>query len=389
MRNGLAAGIKPRSTHWWWRLFEADPPKVRISCRAADWLGDSDLAALAPYFEQRGDTCVLHLEGLSRDEQVAVLSAEHIGTDEATRFLDAATERGLNEFLDNPQNLLMLFRAVQGGKWPATRTELYEISTGLMLAEANTERARSGVGVFTAVELRPAAGAICAARLISDVSAIDLSEQEGTPECPGYRSIDLFSRECVQAALGRRVFDAAPEAGAVDYAHRTTAEYLAAAFLASRVREGLPFGRVQAMIGIDGHPASELRGLHAWLAVHLPEHADALIDADPYGVLAYGDAAALSTASCTALVMALARLSSSNPLFRPSDWQVPAIGALARSDMISEFRAILHDPDIGFGVRSIVIDALTLGSPLPKWCQIYSPYCRGQPLPIPSGGACT
>lgn len=348
------------------KLFEVQPPKVRISCRAADWLGESDLAALAPYFELQGEACVLHLEGLSRDEQIAVLTAESVSADEATRFLDVAAERGLGDFLENPQNLLMLWRAVEGGTWPATRTELYEVSTGLMLAEANTERARNGVGAFTATELRPAAGAICAARLISDVGAIGLSEQEGTPDCPGYRSIDLCPRDAVQAALSRRVFDAAPEAEAVDYAHRTMAEFLAAAFLAARVRDGLPFGRIQALIGIDEHPASELRGLHAWLAVHLPEHANALIDADPYGVLAYGDAASLSTASCTALMKALARLSESNPSFRPSSWQVPAIGALARHDMIGAFRAILGDPDAGFGVRSIVIDALALGTSLPE-----------------------
>jgi hypothetical protein len=37
-------------------------PKVRISCWAADWLGESDLAVLGPFFEQRGEVCVLHLE---------------------------------------------------------------------------------------------------------------------------------------------------------------------------------------------------------------------------------------------------------------------------------------------------------------------------------------
>ncbi|MFZ3327467.1 MAG: hypothetical protein WA231_16995, partial [Methylocella sp.] len=33
------------------KLFASGPAKVRISCRAADWLGESDLAALHPYFE--------------------------------------------------------------------------------------------------------------------------------------------------------------------------------------------------------------------------------------------------------------------------------------------------------------------------------------------------
>jgi predicted NACHT family NTPase len=273
------------------KLFDVAPPKVRISCRGADWLGASDLAALAPYFDQQGGAVVLHLESLSQDEQLAVLAEQNVARDEALRFLTEAAERGLGDFLENPQNLIMLWRSVQTGAWPSTRKQLFELSTGLMLQESNSERARAGSGTFLAAELRPVAGAICAARLISDVEAVRLTDQEGSLAIPGYRSMDLFPPERVQACLGRRVFDAASEPEAVDYAHRTTAEFLAAEFLASRIRDGLPFGRVVALMGVDGHPASELRGLHAWLAVHLPEHADALIEADPYGVLSYGDAA--------------------------------------------------------------------------------------------------
>ena len=55
------------------KLFAVNPPRVRISCRAADWLGESDLAALRPYFEQSGDPPVLLLQSLSEQEQIAVL----------------------------------------------------------------------------------------------------------------------------------------------------------------------------------------------------------------------------------------------------------------------------------------------------------------------------
>ena len=347
------------------KLFDVAPPKVRISCRAVDWLGDSDLAALAPYFDQQGGASVLHLENLSHDEQLAVLEKQNVVRDQAEHFIGEAAERGLDDFLGNPQNLIMLWRAVQTGAWPSTRKQLFELSTKLMLQETNAERARSGSGTFSAAELRSVAGATCAARLISDVEAISLSDQEGTLAIPGYRSMNLFSPDLVRAALGRRVFDAASQPETVDYAHRTTAEFLAAEFLASRVREGLPFGRVAALLGVEGHPASELRGLHAWLAVHLPEHADELIEADPYGVLSYGDAASLTASSCAVLVRALDKLSQTNPWFRSGAWQARPIGALARADMVWEFRTVLNNPASGFGVRSVVVDALALGPPLP------------------------
>lgn len=152
----------------------------------------------------------------------------------------------------------------------------------------------------------------------------------------------------------------------VVYAHRTTAEFLAAEFLAARVRAGLPFGCVVALMGVDGHPAAELRGLHAWLAVHLPEQADALIEADPYGVLTYGDAASLTPSSCACLVRSLDRLSNENPWFRSGNSESKSIGGLVRPDMVGEFRAILNNPNSGFGVRSVVVDALMLGTISPE-----------------------
>ncbi len=348
------------------KLFEVGPTKVRISCRVADWLGEGDLASFNVYFEQDGEAPVLVLEVLSRDEQVTVLAGEGVEAGPAEAFLREADERGLGDFPENPQNLIMLWRAVRTGSWPESRKELFELATRLMLQEFDPDRARSGGGVFSVTELRPVAGSLCAIRLISDVEAISLQDQEGTLEIPSYRSLTRFEPAKVQAALGRRVFEAGTEPETVDYAHRTTAEYLAGAFLADRVRGGLPLRRVTALIGIDGHPAPELRGLHAWLTVHLPEFADQFIDADPYGVLAYGDAASLSTSSCVHLLRALARLSNENPWFRSGNWQSRPVGGLARRDMVPELRALLGDDEAGFGVRSIVVDALMLGSVLPE-----------------------
>src|SRR5258708_15524979 len=261
----------------------------------------------------------------------------------------------------------MLLRAVQTGKWPSTCKELFELSTEIMLKEFDRDRARSGSGVYTVAEVRPAAGAVCAARLISDIEAISLTDHEASTTIPSYRSLSMLPPEKVIAALGRRVFVAGPAPESVDYAHRTTAEYLGAAWLADAVRNGMPFSRLQALMGIDGHPAPELRGLHAWLALHLdlPEHVDRLIDTDPYGVLTYGDAASLTRSSCAHLVRALGKLSETEPLLRSGNWQSPAIGALSRADMVDEFRAVLRSNNSGFGVRSIVVEAAAIGAPMP------------------------
>jgi len=305
------------------------------------------------------------LHRLSEDEQRAVLQAEGLSASETNAFLHEATERALGDFLENPQNLIMLQRAVQTGRWPATRKQLFELSTQLMLQEFDKNHTRSGAGIYTVSELRPVAGAACAARLISDIEAISLLDHEGSAEIPSYRTLRLVPRELTIAALGRRVFVSSSVPESVDYAHRTTAEYLGAAWLAQAVQTGMPLNRLQALMGIDGHPAPELRGLHAWLAVHLPEHADRLIESDPYGVLTYGDAASLSKSSCAYLIRALARLSQTDPWFRSGNWDSQAIGALARADMVEEFRTVLQSSDAGQGVRSIVVEAAALGAPIP------------------------
>jgi predicted NACHT family NTPase len=211
------------------KLIEADPAAVRISCRVADWLGKSDLVSLEPFFDGRGGMVVLALEALTPGERRAVLTDNGMSQAEADALLREAEERGLAEFLDNPQNLLLLRRAVQSGAWPTTRRDLFEMATRLMLREANPEHARTGGGVYTGEELRLSAGAALAARLISDIEAISLADQEGTETIPSYRTLPFFEPDKTIAALGRRVFAAGPVSESVDYVHRTTAEYLGAA----------------------------------------------------------------------------------------------------------------------------------------------------------------
>jgi hypothetical protein len=138
-------------------LFQNPPEKVRISCRISDWLGESDLAAFKPYFDTHGGVVVLSLQPLSRGEQINILGT--CGILDNNSFINEVIQRGLQEFLANAQTLIMLAEVVRGGNWPTTRTELFEMSTQILLSEPNRERARVGTGVFTPEELREAAGA--------------------------------------------------------------------------------------------------------------------------------------------------------------------------------------------------------------------------------------
>ncbi|EAP9253584.1 hypothetical protein LAA83_000611 [Salmonella enterica subsp. enterica serovar Takoradi] len=343
------------------RLFSQTPQKVRISCRSQDWLGESDLSAFLPYFERTGGYVVLHLQQLSREEQIAILHAH--GIEHPEKFLEEAEKHSAYEFLHNPQNLLMLAEAVKEGNWPQTRSELFHSATQLLLTEHSKEHSRQNSGIYTSDELEPPAGSICALRILSDVSGISLLPNDIRSEYPSYRTIPFFSHEIIRATLSRRVFSAGDEPETVDYSHRTIAEYLAAKWLASIVEKGLPLGRLRSLLGFEGYPSSELRGLHAWLAVFLPQYANVFIQADPYGVLTYGDTASLSTVDKQSLLVALSKLSESDPWFRNHGFSSNLNGFVSE-EMEAHLRLIIHDPKSRFSLRMLILESLSVTTPI-------------------------
>jgi hypothetical protein len=337
-------------------------PKIRLSCRAADWLGNTDLAIFRELGHEKG-LVVLRLEPLTEAQVLHI--AQSRSTVEAQNFWTEATERGLEGLIGNPQTLIMLLDVVTGGVWPKTRKELYERSATLLLAEPNEEHTRAPLGQFEALELLEAAGAACALMLISDLPGLSLRENSLDAYYPSYRRVPCGDPQKVEAALCRRAFFAVGNEQ-VKYIHRTVAEFLAAKWLVARLRNGLPLGRIQSLICVEGVPAPELRGLYAWLATLSPEHAPALIPADPYGVLVYGDAASMPPSLRKALLDALQRLARSDPWFRAGDWTDMPLGGLSGPEMVGAFRSVLSDRNSGLHLRSVVLDAIEHGPVVPE-----------------------
>jgi hypothetical protein len=189
------------------KLIEADPAAVRISCRVADGLGKSDLVSLEPFFEGRGGMVVLALEALTPGERRAVLTHNGMSQREADALLLEAEHRRLTEFLHTAKPPAAAPRGPVGRVARATRRDLFEMATRLMLREENPDRATVGSGLYAGEELRLPAGSALAARLISDMEAISLADQEGTETTPSYRTLPFFEPGKIMAALGRRVFE--------------------------------------------------------------------------------------------------------------------------------------------------------------------------------------
>lgn len=267
------------------RLDALRPPAFRVSCRDADWLGESDLAHLrcaAP----SGEVAVLRLEPLTRRQIEEIAS----GAPEAEGFFEAARSAGLAGLLGNPLNLTLLLRTVAGGEpWPDSRGEILERVSAILATERNEEHRIAEGGGAPVAEVLRAAGLLSAVLLLADEAGTAFPGRAAA-EPPSVA--DFIGRRETSAALRSRLF-AADSSGRFSPAHPQIGAFLAARYLSERIEsadEPLPVERALALLGgEDPPPPSSLRGLASWLACLCRAARPALIRADPEAVLRFGD----------------------------------------------------------------------------------------------------
>lgn len=343
------------------RLLDTRPNKLRLSCRTINWLGISDERDFEPMFSGLGEFALARLEPLNRTETAQLL--RELGEADVDRFIQQATSRGIERLLENPQTLKMLVRTVrQRGDWPTSRRELFRLAVTDLLTEVNPTQQTQTDGAFSADELRPVAGALSASMLISDVERLTLSGAELDEHAPPLRSVPLSPAQ-LEACASRPLFEADANRG-IRPPHRSVQEYLAAEWLAEKVRGGHSLRRAMALISVDGSPASELRGLYGWLPTLLPDQAAELLANDPYGFVTHGAPESLTPSTRRALFSALARLSIEHPGFRRGDWPNAKLAMLSGSELVDDFRAVLSQSEPPFDLLMTVLDALQF-APLP------------------------
>ena len=352
------------------RLDALGKPHFRLSCREADWLGANDqkhLESVSP----DSKVMVLRLNPLTDSDIADILNARpDIG--DAQTFIALAKDRGVDGLLANPQTLNMLADVVaQGGGWPESRKETFEMACGQMVREHNEEHqaAQESNTPPAPDQLLDAAGRLCAVQLISGVVGYTLHGQ-ADEEYPAPDQCDYDRREVVRSALVTRLFKSESN-NRFSLVHRHIAEFLGARHLAEVIKSGLPTRRIIALIvGEDGSVVTEMRGLSAWLAAHCENARADLIERDPIGVGVYGDIGKFSTNEKRALLKALKhevpRLDSS--------WRMAAdFGALATPDMESDIEEVLNNSNRDRDHQiftDFVLRVLRKGGPLPNFSEL-------------------
>ena len=342
------------------RLEHLGSPNIRLSCRAADWLGRNDLQKIVSTAGY-GDVRVLHLEPLRAEDIQRILA--NLEVPDPQGFLDEARDRGLEGLLGNPHSLGLLVKAVgadDGGRpggrghrpWPGDRRATFEMACRKLARELNPEHqaAQRSAPLVSLDRIVAAAGHLSALLLLSDKEQVSIDSSED----PGVLSLEDVSRgdpPALQRALRSNLFSAGPDGGLVP-PHRQLAEFLGARFLHSRIESGVPASRVLAlMTGEDGVVVTELRGLSAWLAAFDRPSRLSLVETDPVGIALYGDVGVFRGDELEALLSALAERAEE---IKPWSWPPVALASLIGHHTVQLLAAHLADEDRSEGPQAIV-----------------------------------
>ncbi len=297
------------------KLGVLDYPRFILSCRVGDWQAATSAEAIR---EQYPDAPFqLHLEPLDRREQLAILAAK-VGNERAEALIEHYERYGL-DFLGNPQTLELIARLPLDHPLPAGRGALFEQAIDTLRVEHRNARGGSELAPDTAFD---AAGAAFAGLILSGSANIvrhgSANLLEGDLHIAEVEELDNGN---VAQVINTRLFAGGDDS--FTYWHRRIGEFLGAAWLARRADTAPKCRRLLQLFHAQKLVPASLRGLHAWLARD-PRLADAVIAADPVGVIEYGDADALAPQQAHAMLAELQRIAGDMPLFRPWGTHEPA-----------------------------------------------------------------
>jgi len=333
-----------------------NPPFV-LSCRSLDWQASSGRHRIAQ--DYGAAPRVAHLQPLSRHDAADLIKV-WVPSIEPAAILNQLEERGLDELYGNPLTLQLLASVAEaGGGLPQRKAELFERACALLVREENPAHSDAEAALTRPENLLDAAGGIFAALLLSGDIGVSTRTAHQTPA--GFAALAGFDglgeARWRRDVVGTRLFRG-EGAGLFIPVHRVIAEFLGAKALAARLAAGLSARRLVQLFVTDGGVPTALRGLHAWIAHFNADAARACIDADPYGVLRYGDTERLSLPLARQLLARLEDLAEEDPYFRADDWSRHAASGLVRMELANDLVRIFTSKTRRFHLTSLILDAI-------------------------------
>ena len=266
------------------RLEALGKPPFRLSCRSISWLEPGDRKRLATLTDSE-DIPVLLLNPLNYDDIREIISEP-----KANAFIRQAHEHNMEFFLGNPQLLSILLKSVKNDGWSKSPTKTFENACRELIREKNHEHrdARSSEILPSSEAVLSAAGQLAAFMLIANKPgwSADLTKDS---KLLCLRDVETVDSSALRAAFKSGLFQGNRDCRTP--IHRLLTEFLGARHLHQKIQSGLSLRRVFALLmGEDGVPFPDLRGLTAWLASLNPRARETLIHKDPVAIAFNGDA---------------------------------------------------------------------------------------------------
>lgn len=331
------------------KLGELDYPPFILSCRVGEWRAAISARAIADQYDGVAPL-ELHLEPLDEDEQRQLLELITQDPIRAEKLLSHFRRFG-QEFLGNPQTLELIGALPVDLELPATSGALFEQAIETLRQEHNP--VKEELPRDAALD---AAGAAFAAIILSGSSRISdqpsgaIRQEEGVLPLP---EVESFDSNNVRRAANTRLF--AADKDGWSYIHRRVGEFVGARWLAARADTRAKRVRLLSLFQSHGLVPASLRGIHAWLARD-PHLAEAVIAADPMGVVEYGDAEALTSEQAKRLFAALELLAKDNPRF--AEWRDYRAASLVTAPLIGEVARVISDTSAEFVLRFFLLQQL-------------------------------
>lgn len=346
------------------------PPGFRISCREADWDSADDRERLAKVSPGR-DVKELFLVDLEEKEIEQILINGHqMSAQEASSFFKKIEQAGLTALIKNPHTLDMLVRITKDHDLPEKRSEIFQLACKeLLLTERNRvhNKARNRRTPDSETLMR-AAGSLCATLLLAGKDRFAELEADADKDHPLIDDLDIDETRLLPLVARTKLFVKHSEY--IECSHRTYAEYLSAYYLSWKIEQGLPVGRVLALLERGGEMIPGLRGVLAWLATLHSQERPRLMRRDPLGVALYGDVSLFDKEQRLALLYELSRQAEEKDGPGINYWNTRSFGGFCQADMEQEFRAMLQSTDHGDAQQRwrlfYVLAAMFHGEELPK-----------------------
>ena len=338
-----------------------NPTHVYMSSRSSEW----DNAATSAFNDFFGySPLVVRLCEFDEGEQRAIFD-HHVQAEDFGAFRAEVARFDLETLLPNPQFLKLFADAyIESERHFTDKRSIFAQAVERLAKEANPNAARSNP-ILSTTQKVDMASEVFTKLLLSGAEGVCTSEVSENRMYPLLSS--LFNGDtAADGILATRLFKPGDSADQHRWVHKIVAEYCAADYLTKRITDpadSLTLPKCLPIIAPNSTVRDELRGLLGWMAAlgNKPIE-EALIELDPYAVLANGDPSQLENLSKRLLVNRLKDIETQDPYFRRGDfWRRFSVAGFFTPDVVEEIKPLLATGGDGH-LRDLILELLE-GSP--------------------------